>query len=173
MPSPPFRVLIVLSIVALVALVATGCGPGQTAATATPAAAATVAPVPTVAPATSAGASGAINVTLQEFAVLPQPGAATAGDVTFTVTNKGTVEHEFVVIKTDLAPNQLPTKSTGEVDEDGAGIEVIDEVEEMPAGETEDLKVNLDAGTYVLICNVLDGDTSHYQSGMRIAFEVN
>ena len=117
----------------------------------------------------------AINVTLQEWAVVPDAESAPAGDVTFTVTNDGPDDvHEFVVLATDLDPGALPTDEHGAVDEDGDGVEVIDEIEDIPVGETEELTVNLDSGNYVLLCNVYDEDEdeAHYQMGMRTAFEV-
>ena len=81
-------------------------------------------------------------------------------------------EHEFVVIRTDLAPDALPTNDDGSVNEDGDGIEVIDEVEELEVGDSDDLTVSLEPGAYVLICNIVESDESHYQFGMRTAFTV-
>jgi uncharacterized cupredoxin-like copper-binding protein len=123
------------------------------------------------------GSAPVVNVALQEFEVSPQPDSVAAGTVTFRATNNGPEdEHEMVVIKTDLAASDLPTKDDGSVDEDGDGIDVIDEIEEFPVGETQELEVDLDAGSYVLVCNVVeeeDGQTeSHYQEGMRTAFTV-
>ena len=121
------------------------------------------------------GAGGAVDVTLQEFAVIPAQGSAPAGDVTFNVTNKGPDDvHEFVVIQTDLAPDALPTNKDGSVDEEGKGIEPQDEIEDIPVGDTQNLTVNLAAGNYVLICNIYDKDEqeSHYQEGMRVSFTV-
>ena len=149
---------------------------GSSGATTVPTGAAATAGATTAPAGTGTGDTGTVKVTLQEFAVLPAEGSVKAGDVSFQVTNKGPDDtHEFVVIKTELAPDKLPTKATGEVDEDGTGIEVIDEVEEMAVGETDDLKVNLKAGAYVLICNVFEAEEneSHYKNGMRIAFTVN
>ena len=121
------------------------------------------------------GAAGAVDVTLQEFAVIPAQGSAPAGDVTFNVTNKGPDDvHEFVVIQTDLAPDALPTNKDGSVDEEGKGIEPQDEIEDIPIGDTQNLTVNLAEGNYVLICNIYDKDEqeSHYQEGMRVSFTV-
>ena len=165
-----------LAAVSIITLIAAGCGPGQSAATATIAAPTAAAQATAAGPTTSAGGSGAVKVTVQEYAVVPASASTKAGDVTFAVTNKGPEDkHEFVVIKTDLAPGELPTKPNGSVDEEGAGIKVIDELAEIPVGETHELKVNLAAGSYVLICNVFiqDENESHYKNGMRIAFEVN
>lgn len=123
---------------------------------------------------TEGGASGAtVNVTLQEFAVIPDATTASAGDVTFSVTNEGPEDvHEFVVIRTDLAPDALPTGEDGSVAEEGEGMEVVDEIEDIPVGESQDLTVSLDAGNYVLICNIVESDEVHYANGMRTAFMV-
>jgi uncharacterized cupredoxin-like copper-binding protein len=116
-----------------------------------------------------------IDVTLQEFAVIPAQDSAPAGSITFQVENTGPDDvHEFVVIKTDLAPDALPTDENGAVEEGGEGMEVIDEIEDIPVGETPSLTVDLDAGNYVLICNIWDEEEqeAHYQMGMRTGFTV-
>jgi uncharacterized cupredoxin-like copper-binding protein len=126
--------------------------------------------------ATGGGAGTAVDVTLQEWAVLPDPASVPAGDVTFTITNDGPEDiHEFVVVATDLDPADLPTDETGAVLEDGEGMTVIDEVEDVEVGATEDLTVSLDPGNYVLICNIYsaDEDEAHYAMGMYTAFTVN
>jgi uncharacterized cupredoxin-like copper-binding protein len=126
--------------------------------------------------ATPTPASGTtIAVTLQEWAVLPAQSSAPAGDITFTVANEGPDDvHEFVVLKTDLDPGALPTAADGSVDETGEGIEVIDEIEDIAVGATMDVTVTLDAGSYVLLCNIYtaEEDEAHYQMGMRTAFTV-
>jgi len=126
--------------------------------------------------ATPTPASGTtIAVTLQEWAVLPAQSSAPAGDITFTVANEGPDDvHEFVVLKTDLDPGALPTAADGSVDETGEGIEVIDEIEDIAVGATMDVTVILDAGSYVLLCNIYtaEEDEAHYQMGMRTAFTV-
>jgi uncharacterized cupredoxin-like copper-binding protein len=116
-----------------------------------------------------------LAVTLQEWAVVTASNSAAAGDVTFEVTNDGPDDvHEFVVIRTDLNPADLPTDSDGAVEEAGEGMEVVDEIEDIPVGETQELTVALDAGNYVLICNIFSADENeaHYEMGMRTAFTV-
>jgi hypothetical protein len=51
-------------------------------------------------------------------------------------------------------------------------MEVIDEIEDIPVGESQDLTVSLDAGSYVLICNIVESGEVHYAMGMRTAFTV-
>ena len=114
-----------------------------------------------------------VNVSLKQFSVTPAMAAASAGDVTFHVTNAGSVIHEFLVIDTDLAPDALPTNADGSYYENGPGTAVLGSVEDMDPGVVKDLTLNLKAGKYVLICNMVAGGVSHYASGMRTAFTVN
>ena len=102
---------------------------------------------------------GAVAVTVADFSVTPDPDSAPAGEVTFDITNDAGQTHEFVVFKTDLAPDQLPTDENGDVDE----------VEDIEGGSTKSLTVNLDAGSYVLICNL----PGHYAQGMHAGFSVS
>src|SRR5919108_6690512 len=124
------------------------------------------------------GEETTVAVTVQEFSVLPAQDSAPAGSITFEVENTGPEDtHEFVVIKPDLAPDALPTAEDGSVDETGEGIdEVIGEIEDIAVGSTDTLSTDLDAGSYVLVCNIVEeegGDTLvHYALGMRTGFTV-
>ncbi len=124
------------------------------------------------------GGGGTVKVALQEWAVTPDPTSVSAGKVTFEASNNGPEDkHELVVFKTDLAPRDLPTKEDGSVDEEGAGLELIGEIEEFDTGSTESASFDLEAGSYVLICNIVqteaDGTVeSHYKLGMSTALEV-
>jgi uncharacterized cupredoxin-like copper-binding protein len=114
-----------------------------------------------------------IDVTLQEWAVVVAETSVPAGEVTFAITNEGPEDvHEFVIFRTDLDVSELPTDENGVVDESGEGIEVVDEVEDIPVGDSAELTVTLDAGSYALVCNIYSEDESeaHYQMGMRTAF---
>jgi uncharacterized cupredoxin-like copper-binding protein len=116
-----------------------------------------------------------VEVTLQEWSVVPSATSAPAGAVTFQVKNTGPEDiHEFVVLKTDLDPGALPVDANGAVTEEGAGIEVVDEIEDIPVGQTQTLAVTLQAGKYVLLCNIYDETEkeAHYRMGMRTAFQV-
>jgi hypothetical protein len=100
-----------------------------------------------------------------------------AGEVTFEVENARPADpHEFVVIRTNLAPEALPTDEDGAVDEEGEGIEVLGEIEEFPPCETQERTFDLDAGSYVFICNpVEEGGRPRptTSSGLRTAFTVD
>jgi uncharacterized cupredoxin-like copper-binding protein len=123
----------------------------------------------------TAGGGTEVNVTLQEFSVSPEMEIAEAGEITFDVENIGPDDvHEFVIIKTELEPDALPTLDDGSVDETGEGLEVVDEIEDIPVGESQSRTVDLEAGSYALICNIFDEteQEAHYAEGMRTAFTV-
>ena len=122
------------------------------------------------------GGGGTVDVTLQEFSVSTDPATVDAGETTFDATNDGPNDtHEFVVFKTDLGPADLPTDDSGAVDEEGEGIELIGEIEDVEVGDTKSVTLDLESGSYVLICNIYDEEEqeSHYQEGMRTTFTVN
>jgi uncharacterized cupredoxin-like copper-binding protein len=125
----------------------------------------------------AAAGGGTVKVTLQEWSVQRDKVELPAGSITFEVSNIGPDDvHEFVVIKTDLAPGSLPTDSTGSVDESGEGIdEVMGEIEDIAVGATGKLTLELAAGKYVLLCNIYseDENEAHYHEGMRTDFTVN
>jgi uncharacterized cupredoxin-like copper-binding protein len=83
------------------------------------------------------------------------------------VRNEGPSTHEFVVVRTDLNPSSLPQEN-GVVSEETPGVEVVDEIEDIEAGQNKQLSVDLAAGDYVLLCNV----SGHYQLGMFTEFTV-
>jgi uncharacterized cupredoxin-like copper-binding protein len=112
---------------------------------------------------------GGNEVTLADYSITPGETSAAAGEVTFDVKNDAEQTHEFVVFRTDLAEAELPTNEDGDVDEEGAGVELVDELEDITAGSSKSLTVNLAAGNYVLICNL----PGHYRQGMHASFTVS
>lgn len=119
-----------------------------------------------------------VNVTLREFNITLDRASAPRGTVIFHVTNAGEDTHEFLVIRTDRAPNALPTEANGSYQEDGPGTQLLQEIEEVPPGTSTDLTIDLTEGNHVLICNMVmvedDGTVEvHYQLGMRTAFRVD
>jgi hypothetical protein len=112
-----------------------------------------------------------VHVFLTEYAIEGEDGAPVssppAGEVTFEAHNEGEIEHELVVIKTDIAAAELPTDGTV-VDENATGVDFVGEIEPFEAGGAELMTLDLEAGAYVLICNV----AGHYQQGMYAAMTV-
>ena len=115
----------------------------------------------------TSGSGSQVKVELKEWSLTPDKTSAPAGKVTFTATNAGTVEHEFVVIKTDKAADAL-TLSGNAVDEEASGQSKVDEIAEFQPGSAKTLTLDLQPGKYVLICNV----AGHYRQGVSSAFTV-
>ena len=115
---------------------------------------------------TGAQSGGSVAVKLTDTGISLDRSSLTAGAVTFRITNAGSIEHEFAVLKTGLAADKLPADPTkpGKVKEDGN----VGEVEGIAVKGTKDLSLDLQPGQYVLICNVPD----HYGKGMHVAFTV-
>jgi uncharacterized cupredoxin-like copper-binding protein len=152
--------LVLVSALSVLALVAAACGGDDNTGGGESSAATT-----TAAPA----GSGTVNATEKDFAIALDSSTATSGQVDFEITNEGPSTHEFVVFKTDLAPDALPLNKDGDVDEEGKGVKHIDEVEDIAAGSSESLDVNLDPGSYVVICNL----PGHYKLGMHAPLTVS
>jgi uncharacterized cupredoxin-like copper-binding protein len=111
------------------------------------------------------GATGDVIVTLADFSLTATPGTFAPGPITFGIDNDGPSVHEFVVLRTDDEPDALPVEN-GLIPEDQ--IDLVDEVEDIAPGTDSSLDVNLDAGSYVLVCNL----PAHYEQGMFAAFTV-
>lgn len=115
----------------------------------------------------AAAAETSLDVSLTEFVVGASVESVPAGTVTFNVTSDGGIFHNFKVVATDLAPDALPTDdATFAVDEDQ--VDVVASTADLDPGEAEELTLELEAGNYVLICNI----PTHYGAGMAVAFTV-
>jgi uncharacterized cupredoxin-like copper-binding protein len=134
----------------------------------------------------TAPASGAtIHVTVGDtkglegpMTLVASPPAALAGDVTFVVKNTGTIDHEVIVLKTNVPYDKLPVVDAGDPPARvTTGANKVDEATSV--GETGDPNVkpggtrtftvkNMTAGKYALVCNI----AVHYDKGMRAAFNV-
>lgn len=104
-----------------------------------------------------------VRVRLTEFKVAPSTRRGPAGKITFVVRNAGTLDHDFVVLRTNVAPGALPMA--------GARAKEVGRKGRIPVfgpGKTRRLTLDLKPGKYVLICNV----PGHYKAGMFIGFRV-
>ena len=110
----------------------------------------------------AAAAPSKLGVTLKEFKVLPSSTRASAGRVTFNVSNSGKVTHEFVVIRTNKQAGALLKGSRA--DESGN----VGETGDLAPGDVKRLTLKLAAGHYALICNL----PGHYQAGQYANFTV-
>ena len=109
---------------------------------------------------------GSVGVTLTDKGVTLAQTSVNAGAVTFSVKNSGTIEHELVVIKTDVPADKIQPDpdEAGKMSEAGS----LGESGDLTAGEAKDFTLNLTPGKYVLMCN----QPGHYMVGMHVAFEV-
>jgi ZIP family zinc transporter len=111
--------------------------------------------------------AAAVPVTMTDYSLGLTSPVAPAGRVKFEMANQSKNLHEFVVLRTDLAADSLPVRE-GTVDEEDPRVSTIGEVEGVKGGSKAALSLRLDAGHYVLICNL----PAHYQLGMRADFDV-
>jgi len=105
------------------------------------------------------------------------PATVAAGDVTFVVKNAGTIDHEMIVLQTSTAFDKLPISDAGDPPAPvTSGANKVSETNNLgetgdpnlKPGDTRTFKINLAAGSYVLVCNI----AQHYGKGMRGAFTV-
>jgi uncharacterized cupredoxin-like copper-binding protein len=133
----------------------------------------------------TATAGNHVDVVISDTAGLAGPmtivtfqSSVKAGNVTFTVKNLGTIEHEMVVLKTSIPFDKLPVVDAGDPPAPvKSGADKVDEAANI--GETGDPNLkpgdtrvfvikNMVPGKYVLVCNI----AKHYGLGMRAPFTV-
>jgi hypothetical protein len=110
---------------------------------------------------TDADADSEVHASLTEYAIDVAEDGADAGVVRFETANEGAVHHELVVLQ--ASADEI------EVGEDGAPVEVgfIGEIEGFPAGEECAGSFELAAGTYTLLCAIVEeSGVSHFSEGM-------
>jgi len=111
-------------------------------------------------------AAGDLNFQMGDLFFKPDSATATAGSVKVSVENVGGSLHEWVLAKTNLAPDALPTLPNGEVDEEQ--LDSPGEIADIAPGEGGKTTLDLAPGKYVFFCNV----PGHYAGGMYGALEV-
>jgi hypothetical protein len=75
--------------------------------------------------------SNKITGSVYEWGVDISAGKAEAGEVTFAIANFGSIPHEFIVVKTDFKLGEIPLGDNNRFDEEGQGVEAIDEIAEF------------------------------------------
>ena len=108
-------------------------------------------------------AANTVTVVMKDRSFQSSTRTVPAGKVTFVVRNAGTMEHEFVVLRTDRHHHLLSMKSQQASEAGAKG-----EIEEFASGRTKRLTLTLAPGKYVLLCNL----PGHYKRGQFISFVV-
>lgn len=130
--------------------------PTTAPAPAAPAASPTAAPVTPAASSGGGGTSTTINATEKDFAISIDKSSVPAGSVTFKISNQGPSPHNVGVTKqSDSSKSGI----TGPVIKDSPTID---------AGKTTSITVDLQPGTYNVVCTV----PGHVQLGMIVALTV-
>lgn len=154
-----------------VVAVAAACGasgsssPSSASTVASPAAQ-SVAPASSPAPSTAV-ASDPLPIALTEWSVTV-PTTIKAGSTTFAITNGGTAPHELLMFKSELAPAAYPVDAAGDILEDGAGVALVSDGENIDPGGTQARTVDLVPGTYLFVCNI----PGHFKQGMATVVTV-
>ena len=110
----------------------------------------------TASPAETATSGSAVSVALVEWKMLPGQVTVRAGRVTFVVRNDGTMEHEFLVLRSDRHHHSLKVEG-GQAVETGR----LGEIPKIPAGTSKRITLKVPRGKYIMLCNML----GHYQAG--------
>ena len=150
---PTLRTLLASGAAAALAAGAAGCNNSSSAKT----------PPPHQTRRAQAPAAGTVKGTLNEWTVGVSATRATAGNVTFDVSNSGKLKHEFVVLRTDKPAADLGTgrriSEAGHVGETG----------DIAPGQSKSVTLRLAPGHYSLVCNL----PGHYHAGMHADFTVS
>jgi uncharacterized cupredoxin-like copper-binding protein len=104
---------------------------------------------------------GLISGHVKEWEVVIESATLPAGTIEFSIENQGTIQHEFLVVKTDVDLGKIPVEGD-RFSEEQESILMVDEIPEFEPGTTGKLVVDLEPGTYQLVCNI----AGHYQAGM-------
>jgi uncharacterized cupredoxin-like copper-binding protein len=95
---------------------------------------------------------------MSDYKFLPSTITVAAGTLKVSAKNVGRQPHEFVLLRTDKAPDAVALKG-GKASESSS----VGEIGEQRPGHSATHTFQLKPGRYVFVCNV-DG---HYKLGMR------
>jgi ABC-type glycerol-3-phosphate transport system substrate-binding protein len=112
---------------------------------------------------TSEAPADGVPIELVEWSI-SDPGQLSAGSITFAIDNIGENSHALAIAR-GVAYEDLPLKDNGAVDTEALGDDYLGASENVPAGETSSLDVELTAGDYVLFCPIEFGPNSHAANG--------
>jgi hypothetical protein len=117
---------------------------------------------------------GELTVTLNEWSITLDKASLPEGPIEFIIKNEGEREHEFIIVRTDIGPEDLPKNNDGSADLDAPDVEEIHTVDEIEDGDETGRTYTLDAGKYVFIDNTVEERDGvilpYYEMGMHVAF---
>jgi len=169
-------VAMVVAALSVTACIGATASPGLTfspVAVSTPAAGSPAAGSPAATPESSAAtsapsgqpiadSSGEIAIHLSEWSV-GVPTTVEAGKINLTITNIGKIPHELLVFKSDLDPSSFPLDGKGNIIEDGPGVNLVSDGDNIEPGKTQTRPVDLSKpGQYIFVCNI----PGHFHAGM-------
>ncbi|MEP7361085.1 MAG: sulfocyanin-like copper-binding protein [Chloroflexota bacterium] len=86
-----------------------------------------------------------------------------ANEANFSITNIGAIQHELLVFKSELPISSYPLDPNGDIVEDGPGITLVSDGDNIDPGATQARTVDLtQPGTYLFVCNI----PGHFKAGM-------
>jgi uncharacterized cupredoxin-like copper-binding protein len=157
---------LVASVLALVISAQAGSDAKRQARTAAAAAVGASAPR---ASAPAPAVAAAPRITLTEFHVAASATTVSPGSYPFAITNSGTVPHEFLVFKSDLSPVAYPVDAGGRIDEEGPGVTLLSDGENLDPGASQSRTIDLTVpGKYLYVCNL----PGHFKDGMYVEVTV-
>ena len=170
-----YRLPVTLLSLAIAATVA-ACGSAGSASSSLPSAAASSSPQPSAAPtappiasaaAVSASPSGDQTISLYEWKVVVAS-TMKSGKSSFTISNFGTAPHELLIFKSDLDPAAYPTDAAGDIKEEGAGVTLVSDGDNIDPAGSQTRTVDLTPGKYLFVCNI----PGHFKQGMSTVVTV-
>jgi uncharacterized cupredoxin-like copper-binding protein len=166
MSRPPITLRAGAILLASLSLLVVGCGAAASPALtfspiSPPPAAASTTPtaVPSVVPSEPVVTGG--TIVLSEWKV-DMASTIKAGKSTFSISNAGTIPHELLIFKSDLAPTAYPTDGAGGIIEEGGGVDLMSDGDNIDPAGTQSRSIDLAPGTYLFVCNI----PAHFKSGM-------
>lgn len=162
MPRLRVTLLSLVIVAATAACGSSGATPSSPQSAASPSSQPSVSLTPSpIASAAAASPAGPQPIGLSEFKV-DVATTIKAGKTDFAITNKGIAPHELLVFKSDLAPAAYPTDAAGDIKEEGAGVTLLSDGDNIDPGGTQARSVDLAPGMYLFVCNI----AGHFKQGM-------
>jgi len=68
----------------------------------------------------------------------------------------------LLVFKSNLEPSAYPVDAAGDIEEDGAGVALLSDGDNIEPGASQVRAIDLTPGTYLFVCNI----PGHFKAGM-------